>query len=156
MLNIREYSRLDAKATWELFFQTVRNINLQHYSKKQVEAWASESIGFDNWEQKMESIQPFIVELDGKIVAYADLQKDGKIDHFFCHHKYQGQGVGKFLMSHILNLGKKREVKRYYSEVSITARAFFEYFGFEVVTEQHLSVRGQKLTNFLMQKNIYS
>jgi putative acetyltransferase len=49
----------------------------------------------------MSSINPFIAETDGVIAGYSDLQSSGLIDHFFCHHNYQGCGVGKALMSHI-------------------------------------------------------
>jgi putative acetyltransferase len=49
----------------------------------------------------MSSINPFIAATDGVIVGYSDLQSSGLIDHFFCHHNYQGCGVGKALMSQI-------------------------------------------------------
>ena len=37
---IREYQPEDATHLWDLFFNTVRNVNIQHYSQVQVEAWA--------------------------------------------------------------------------------------------------------------------
>ena len=39
-----------------------------------------------------------------------------------------------------------------YAQVSLTARPFFEHAGFEVVSEQHLLVRGVALKNFCMEK----
>ncbi|GAB3524470.1 hypothetical protein GCM10027342_25180 [Photobacterium alginatilyticum] len=86
------------------------------------------------------------------LVGYTDLQSNGLIDHFFCHHKYQGQGVGSALMEHVFAFGKQVGITRFYSEVSITARPFYERFGFSVVQEQLVEVRGQKLCNFVMEK----
>jgi GNAT superfamily N-acetyltransferase len=51
----------------------------------------------------MSSINPFIAATDGVIAGYSDLQSSGLIDHFFCHHNYQGCGVGKALMSQIFS-----------------------------------------------------
>ncbi|MBO1405521.1 GNAT family N-acetyltransferase, partial [Vibrio cholerae] len=49
-------------------------------------------------------------------------------------------------------MGKLQGITRFYSEVSITARPFYERFGFNVTQEQTIEVRGQKLCNFVMEK----
>ncbi len=152
MLRIRKYEEKDAQATWKLFFNTVRNINSQDYNQQQLQAWAPDSMDLFIWNKRMQDIEPFIAQVDGIIVGYADLQNDGLIDHFFCHHNYQRQGVGRALMLHLLHEGKKRGIKYYFSQVSITARPFFEHFGFKVVKQQELEVRGQELINFVMEK----
>ena len=105
---IREYQPEDATHLWDLFFNTVRNVNIQHYSQAQVEAWAPSEFSMEVWQNKMDKIRPFVVELEGVVVGYTDLQESGLIDHFFCHHEYQGRGVGRQLMSHVLNLAKQQ------------------------------------------------
>ena len=45
-------------------------------------------------------------------------------------------------------------ISRLYSEVSITARPFYERMGFKVVKEQQVEMRGQVLTNFVMEKHL--
>nr|WP_282452204.1 GNAT family N-acetyltransferase [Vibrio sp. 1CM8B] len=137
---------------WEIFFHTVRNVNVRDYSQQQVEAWAPSSFDFALWQKRMNGLQPFVAELDGCVVGYTDLQPNGLIDHFFCHHEYQGKGVGKALMEHVFTVGRVRGVSRYFSEVSITARPFYEHLGFKVVNEQEVEMRGVKLTNYVMEK----
>ncbi|EJL9428359.1 GNAT family N-acetyltransferase, partial [Vibrio cholerae] len=131
---------------------TVRNVNLRDYSQAQVEAWAPDDFSSEIWQRKMNLLSPFVAEIDGKIVGYSDLQENGLIDHFFCHHEHQGRGVGRQLMEHVLRMGKLQGITRFYSEVSITARPFYERFGFNVTQEQTIEVRGQKLCNFVMEK----
>ena len=97
-------------------------------------------------------IQPFVAELDGVIVGYSDVQSSGLVDHFFCHHAYQGQGVGRALMAHVFKQAKEKGLTRLYSEVSITARPFFEHMGFSVLKEQQVEVRGAILTNYVMER----
>ncbi len=152
MITIRNYSVEDAEALWDIHFYTIRNINIRDYSQAQVEAWAPERLVPSVWEKRMKGLSPFVAEIDGVIVGYTDLQASGLIDHFFCHHEYQGKGVGKALMNHVFKVGNSRGIKRYFSEVSITARPFYEHFGFKVVQAQEMEVRGQKLKNFVMEK----
>ncbi|WP_026972032.1 GNAT family N-acetyltransferase [Aliagarivorans marinus] len=152
MIEIRNYERQDAPVTWDLKFQTIRNINIRDYSAEHVAAWAPANIDADAWLKRVNEMKPFIAEINGQVVGFADLQKDGYIDHFFCHADYQGIGVGRALMAHIFAVGSEKGVSHYYSAVSITARPFFERFGFRVVKEQQMEVNGLLLSNFLMEK----
>lgn len=83
MIKIRKYRNSDALITWQLFYNTVREVNIQDYSFDQVCAWAPERFDEQKWACSMKSINPLIAELDGIVVGYADLQPDGLIDHFF-------------------------------------------------------------------------
>ncbi|MBY7730102.1 GNAT family N-acetyltransferase [Vibrio splendidus] len=152
MVKIRNYQASDAKALWEIYFHTVRNINIRDYSQEQVEAWAPSGFEPELWKKCLHRIQPFVAELDGCVVGYTDLQPSGLVDHFFCHHEYQGRGVGRALMEHVFTIGQIRGVSRYFSEVSITARPFYERMGFKVVNDQQVDMRGVTLTNFVMEK----
>ncbi|HGS5672503.1 TPA: N-acetyltransferase family protein [Vibrio parahaemolyticus] len=152
MIKIRKYKESDARALWAIFYHTIRNVNIRDYSQEQVVAWAPDNFGPEVWQLKMNSIAPFVAEIDGDIVGYTDLQENGLIDHFFCHHEHQGKGIGRSLMEHVLNVGKQQGIYTFYSEVSITARPFYERLGFKVVQEQTVEVRGQKLRNFVMEK----
>ena len=152
MIVIRDYLERDAEALWTLFFNTIHNINCRDYSQAQVEAWAPDSYDSEYWPKRMNGLSPFVAEIDGVIVGYTDLQSDGLIDHFFCHHEYQGKGVGRALMNHLMELGQSRGVHRYHSEVSITARPFYEHVGFRFVKEETVEMRGQKLRYNLMEK----
>lgn len=159
MITIRHYQPEDAQILWQLFFHTVRQINVRDYTQAQVEAWAEDKSDLTDWIEKMKSNQPFVATLnneivDNKIAGYADLQPNGLIDHFFCHHQYQGCGVGKALMAHIDEQAKKRNLTRLHADVSITAKPFFEHAGFVVKEKQSVSLRGQLFTNYKMEKSI--
>ncbi|AXB31703.1 GNAT family N-acetyltransferase [Vibrio campbellii] len=154
MITIRDFQEEDAPTLWALFFTTVRNVNRRDYTEQQVKAWAQEGLDSQLWLKKMISIQPFVAELDGVIVGYSDVQPSGLVDHFFCHHEYQGQGVGRTLMTHVIKQAEAKGLDRIYSEVSITARPFYEHMGFTVVNEQQIEVRGATLTNYVMERHL--
>lgn len=151
-MKIRMYAPSDAKSLWQLKHDTIHAVNSADYTQAQLCAWAPASLDREVWQTRIDAMHPFIVELEGKTVGFADLQDDGYIDHFFCHSQHQRQGVGRALMAHILAIGHQRGITRFYSHVSITAKPFFERFGFRVVKEQQVAINGQVLTNFLMEK----
>ncbi|MEF1329672.1 GNAT family N-acetyltransferase [Vibrio sp. M260121] len=154
MMMIREFREQDAPILWALFYNTIRNINLRDYTEQQVKAWAPDEFDSQLWLKKMTAIQPFVAELDCVIVGYSDVQPSGLVDHFFCHHEYQGQGVGRALMTHVIKQAEAKGLDRIYSEVSITARPFYEHMGFTVVNEQQIEVRGATLTNYVMERHL--
>lgn len=147
-VNLRRFQTTDAAALRELFNQTVRQVNKRDYTATQLAAWAPENYDRQAWLERLQQNRPFIAESDGTIVGFADVQADGYIDHFFCSALTQGQGIGRGLMYKIL----AHDYPRFYANVSITARPFFEHFGFRLVREQQVIVRGVELTNFLMER----
>lgn len=152
MLVIRKFQNGDESALREIFFNTIRNVNINDYSEAQVQAWAPDDYDQSEWCKRISSINPFIAILDSKIVGYADIQDDGYIDHFFCHWDHQGKGIGKALMQKLTAAGQKKRINRLYSHASITAKPFFEHFGFKEVKKQQVKIRGQVLTNYVMEK----
>ena len=152
MLNIRKFQLGDELALRQIFFNTIRNVNIKDYSALQVQAWAPDDYDQCEWSKTISSVNPFVAVLDNEIVGYADIQDDGYINHFFCHWMYQGKGIGKALMKELFANGEKKGIHRLYSHTSITAKPFFEYFGFKEVKKQQVTIRGEVLTNYVMEK----
>ena len=152
MYHIRPYQPGEEPLLRELFYNTVHNVNQRDYDQAQRNAWAPAQYDENAWAMRIMQSEPFVALHHDTIVGFADVQSDGYIDFFFCHQAYQGKGVGKALMQHLLKTGKRYGVKRFYANVSITAKPFFQHYGFVVVKQQQKEVRGVVLTNFLMEK----
>ena len=151
-LRIRQFRHGDEEALLALFRNTIRNVNRRDYSAEQVCAWAPDNIDPERWQRRIRGIDPFICESAGRIVGYADVQDSGYIDHFFVHHETQGQGVGKTLFAAITQKADELGIAELTSEVSITARPFFEHMGFDVVQSQVVTMNDVELTNYRMRK----
>ncbi|ASI93504.1 GNAT family N-acetyltransferase [Vibrio rotiferianus] len=154
MLEIRRFESGDEETLRMLFYYTVRKICINDYTDAQVSAWAPNIYVAEDWNKKIALLNPFIVLLDGQVVGYADLQPDGYVDHFFCHWQHQGKGVGTALMQQLIAEGARNFNHRLYANVSLTAKPFFERHGFIVAKQQSVDIRGQTLTNFLMEKDL--
>jgi putative acetyltransferase len=151
-ISIRQFKQEDADTLHQLFYHTIRHVNCRDYSQAQVEAWAPTDYDKTQWNKRIAEINPFVVEYEGVIVAYADIQPNGYIDHFFCHHQYQGKGIARQLMQHLHQQAKEMKLDKAFAHVSITARPFFEKAGFRVVKAQQVPIRGLILTNYVMEK----
>lgn len=149
---IRDYTPDDAQQLANIYYYTIHNINIRDYSEDQVNAWApSSSLELTGWKKKWNTITPMVALINNKIVGFTEFETNGHIDCFYVHHEYQGLGIGSSLMNEIFNRATDLNLKRVFSEVSITAKPFFESKGFYVVQQQNVEIRGVKLTNFIME-----
>ena len=159
MISVRDYCREDTQELANIYFNTVHQINIQDYTQEQVDAWAPPS-GFksnsetEDWAKKFARTKPIVAVIGDKIVGFAELESNGHIDCFYCHHKWIGKGVGSALMKEILIRAKKRHINRLFAEVSITARPFFEKYNFVVISEQVVYKKGIGFVNYKMERTI--
>lgn len=58
-------------------------------------------------------------------------------------------------MKEILKRAQDNHIQLIYAEVSITAKPFFEKWGFKIVTQQTIERKGIELINFKMEREIY-
>lgn len=143
MIKIQSYREgLEAKL-YQIYFETVRKVNIRDYSLAQVEAWAPQQFDMSLWTARLNTINPYIAYWNDEVAGFADLQSNGYIDMFFCRADLQGKGVGRALMSRLIQEGNNRSLTTLHSNVSITAKPFFERFGFTALNSQEVHVRGQ-------------
>ncbi|MGZ2499252.1 putative acetyltransferase [Ralstonia sp. 151470066-2] len=149
---IRPFRLGDEPALHAVFHSAVHEIAAGRYSPEQLEAWAPTHYDAGQWAERIRRIQPFVAEIDGQPVGYADLQANGYIDHFFVAAAHARQGVGQSLMNHILKLAAQRRMTRVQAHVSLSAEPFFARNGFAVVARQTVTRRGVLLDNALMER----
>ncbi len=152
-ITIKLYKESDSQALANIYYNTIHHINSKDYSKEQIEAWAPKScLELEGWQKKWKKLPPIVARCNDIIVGFAEFENNGHIDCFYVHHECQGNGVGSALIGEIIKQAKIKNVSRIFSEVSITAKPFFEKMGFIVAKEQLVNIRGVELKNFVMEK----
>ena len=147
---IRPFRVGDEPELLEVFLSAIHGIAAKDYTPEQVAAWASVTPA--QWAGRMQGIAPFVVECDGKLIAYADVQQNGYIDHFYVSAPFARRGVGSMLMRRLHDEAAAKGMRVLTSEVSRTAQPFFHVWGFSIVQEQQPVVRGIVVPNALMKK----
>jgi putative acetyltransferase len=151
-MHIRRFMAGEEASLFEIYFSAIHLIACRDYTAEQINAWAPSNVDSTLWQSRMRGINPFVAELDGKPVGYADVQPSGYVDHFFVHGRFPRQGIGKALMNAIHNEAHGSLIKVLTSDVSRTAQPFFIHCGFEVVEQRSPIIRGVEVPNALLRK----
>ena len=128
-------------------------INLRDYSQEEVEDWASCGNDITHWVQLIqEQYYVVAVDKDSVIVGFGSVNDVGYMHILFVHKDFQHQGIAFLLYEHLENYAKEKGAEKLTSEVSITAKPFFEKQGFKVDEEQKRRANRLCLTNYKMSK----
>jgi putative acetyltransferase len=147
---IRRYIAGEKSSLFDIYFTVIHLVASHDYTPEQVQAWAPRDFDVDLWARKMREINPFVAELNGELVAYADVQSNGYIDHFFVSGKRSRRGIGSLLMKKIIAEAASLGIPLLTSNVSRTAQPFFQRFGFVAAEERNPEIRGIVVPNALM------
>lgn len=153
-MHVRDFTFGDEPALHAVFYSAVHTIAAGDYTPAQLDAWAPDRPDMEKWTVQMRAIRPFVVEEEGRIVGYADLQADGLIDHFYVSGTTARRGVGRLLMARIHARAQELKLPQLYSDVSRTAQPFFERFGFLVLEHKTVVVCDVNLPNARMTKDL--
>ena len=151
---VRDYREGDAEPICQLFFETVRSVNLRDYSPEQVRAWAPKTPDPASWHERMSGRHTLVAEEDGEVAGFAELEDDGHLDMLYCRRDSVGRGVGTRLYAAAEERARGLGLGKIFTEASITARPFFERHGFAVIGRNVVARHGIELTNFSMEKHL--
>lgn len=152
-MQVRRAGAEDAEAIVRLFFDTVHRVNRRDYSPEQIRAWAPAVPDPGRWAlERMPGRLTLAAEEHGQLLGFAELEASGHIDALFVHPDHQRRGVGRALLSQIEREARLRKLPRLYAEVSVTARPFFEAFGFQVREAEDVVRGGVRLKRWRMDK----
>jgi putative acetyltransferase len=151
-MDIRKYKETDIEEIADLFYDTVHHINTKHYTEEQVNAWASGNIDKGAWNRSFLEHYSIVVVEKGILLGFGDVDNTGYLDRLFVHKDFQGKGVATCICNELEKHIRERGVRKMVTHASITARPFFEKFGFRVIKEQQVERKGILLTNFIMEK----
>lgn len=149
---VRAYRPGDLEAVVTLFRRSVREVSCRDYSPDQIAAWAPEAADLHAWAERLADGGVFVCTRNGEIAGFARIDGTGCLDLLYVHPGFQRQGVARELMTRVLAWAASRGLRRVRSEVSVTARAFFERMGFSVVRPQVIERGGVRLENFVMER----
>jgi putative acetyltransferase len=147
---IRRYEAADLDAVMSVFLRSVRGVASRDYDAGQIAAWAQ--VDRDVWSRRRLDRPTWVALIDDVIAGLIDLEGSGHIDMLFVDPACQRRGVASVLLDTVENAARVQRLAVLDTDASITARPFFEKHGFQIVRSQEVALRGQRLTNFRMEK----
>lgn len=127
MITIRVALNTDIEEIQSLYRNTVLVINRRDYSQAEVEDWASCGDDLSKIEDMIKT-HYFIVAVNqrSQIVGFSSITSQGYLHSMFVHKDFQGKGIATMLLEEIERYAITAGIVRITSEVSLTARPFFE------------------------------
>ncbi len=152
---IRPYRLSDAADTMAIFLGAVTETAAADYSPEQIQAWAQpEARELSTWHAAMNARNSYVATVDGEPAGFSDVDPKGYIDMMFVSPRFLRLGVARQLLGHVEAHAHSARLTELTANVSITARPFFERYGFVVEAEQHPVMVGVQLTNYAMKKKL--
>ncbi len=152
---LRKLSEEDISVLQTLFRETVLHVNARDYTREEVEDWVSCGESAEHMKELL-ARNDYVAALNeqDEIIGFSSMNTEGYLHSLFVHKDYQRVGVGSLLLSAVEKKAREYGVSEITSEVSLTARPFFEKRGYEVVKVQKRRANRLELTNFVMRKRL--
>ena len=153
--SLRHATPEDIPVLKTLFTDTVLHTNRKDYTQEEVEDWAACADKPGHWKELIATHHFTLAEeYPGHTVGFAAIRPDGYLNSMFVHHDFQRQGIASLLLEDMEKYARLQGVSYITSEVSLTARPFFESKGYTIVEKQQRKAMLRLLTNFKMKKPI--
>jgi putative acetyltransferase len=155
-IDIRRARLEDLSDMRDLFADTVSAVCAKDYTQKQRSAWISQGRENTHWQEKLGSQFVLIALLNNIIVGFASLQGGDYVDLMYVHKSFQRLGVAGKLYHALEQEAQRLEKELIRSDVSITARSFFEKMGFGVIREETITIHDTPFLRYRMEKSMRS
>jgi putative acetyltransferase len=152
MINIRSFKAEDLQDVIKLFKEAVSAINKRDYSPEQISTWID--IDFTRWHEKLINHITFVAEIDSVIVGFADISREGYLDHMYIHKDYQARFASLHLLRAVEKAARELGLSKIFTDCSITAKIPAERVGFKIVEERVVERKGVQFVVYRMEKKL--
>jgi len=144
----------DLENLQKLFVDTINEVCKNDYDSKQISVWTSSVENKTRWQDILKNQFVLVAEKNNQIIGFATLKNGNYLDLIYIHKDFQRQGIASKLYEKIEKEAKQKFQNNLTSDVSKTAKLFFEKNGFKLIKEQNLKIKNVKLINYKMTKSI--
>ena len=149
-IKLREADYNDLEEMKGLFLGVIKNFCKSDYNEKQTEAWASTAKNKKRWESMLKNQYVVIAEINSKIVGFGSLHKGNYIDFMYVHKDFLRRGIASKIFECLQNKSSELGFTKLTSDVSKTARPFFETKGFSIIKENKNLINDVEIINYHM------
>ncbi|WP_343588349.1 GNAT family N-acetyltransferase [Flavobacterium sp.] len=144
----------DLNEMQQLYIETIQIVCKNDYDSAQIKAWISGVKNTERWIEVIEKQFVLLAIIENKIAGFGTLKNENYIDFFYINKDFQRQGIADKILNELEMEAKKHNSTIITSDISITAKPFFEKEGFVVKAEQKNIRLGVELINFKMEKEL--
>lgn len=109
-----------------MYAETIQSVCKSDYTPEQIEAWISGVKNKERWIEVIEKQFVLLAIIENQITGFGTLKDGNYIDFFYIHKDFQRQGIADKILNELEIEAKKHHSKIITSDISITAKPFFE------------------------------
>lgn len=149
-LKFRQANIDDLENIQELFVETIKNTCRNDYNKQQINAWVTSVENRERWKSILANQYFLIAEIDSEIVGYGSLENGNYLDFIYVHKDFLRKGIANIIFEKLKAKSIELGFDKLTSDVSKTARPFFETKGFKVIRENKNMMKNVEIINYHM------
>ena len=149
---LRPYLPADAPVLIITFREAVLELTIDDYDEDQRDAWCAAADDEEAFAKRLETALTLIATIDGNPIGFISLKDNSTIDLLYIHPDFVGIGAAQVLLDAIEKLAAARGAAELTSDVSDTARGFFEKSGYAAQSRNTVMMDGEWFTNTTMKK----
>lgn len=151
-MTLRPYKEEDKYEIVQLFYNTVHTVNREHYTESELNAWASGAIDVAEWCAPLANSYTLVMEGDGVIVGFGNIEQTGYLDRLYVHHLHQRQGISSSIVAALEKWACQNNIPLVTVHASITAVPFFVKRNYHILHENFVTRGELRIKNYYMQK----
>lgn len=151
----RTATNSDLPEMQKLYIETIKEVCKNDYNKEQLKVWSSGVENTERWLDVIHSQFVLLAIIENKIAGFGTLKNANYIDLFYIHKNFQRQGIADKILKELETKARNNHSKTITSDVSITAKPFFEKKDFIVKAEQRNILLNIELINYKMEKKLF-
>jgi putative acetyltransferase len=152
-LNFQTFTNDDLEELHSIFYRSVHEIGILQYTYQQCEAWAPSDFDSYYWTMRLKNLKTIFAVSDDVKVGFISYRNDGYIDFLYVLPEFTRKGIAKELYDLTeFELLSSVSTTKISTDASYVAKPFFEKQGFRVTKKNIISLRGEQLVNFSMEK----
>lgn len=140
----------DLKEIQAVFKHSIIKVCQKEYSLRERTVWSNSINNSDKWKNLLTEDYFIVAKIKGRIVGFSSLKGKDYLNLIYVHPDYVRKGIASQLFNTIkaqsIALGGNKMV----SDVSLTAKSFFEKKGFTLINENKNGLENEILINFRM------
>lgn len=150
---LRPFLPADLPVLTAIFRDSIEELTGDEYDDDQRAAWAAQAED-ESFGERLSGALTLIATYEGFEVGFASLKDNVIIDMLYVHPQAARQGTATTLIDALEKLALARGASELTSEVSDTARGFFEARGYAAHSRNSVMLNGEWFANTTMKKTL--
>ncbi len=153
-MNLRQITLKDQLELKKVYFDSIKSLDEEIYSKEQKRAWASQAWINTTFDKSITQGRGWLISEKGIVIAFATRYPNNRVSLFYCKGKFQRKGYGSKLLNKLEDEAKKEGLDSLSTEASLISYKLFLKNKWEIIRKEKVIINNIFFERYKMIKII--